>query len=98
MLHFKSRVVADSRKISVKDRDWTLQITKVQTHDGRTMFLLQPVQERFIQLSSAFLYDEIRPAIWLTPREFSVLARALRKLGEKELEEDSGNSDEAEQS
>jgi len=89
VLHFKSRVVADSRKISVKDRDWTLQITKVQKNDGQIMFLLQPVQPRYIQLSSTFLHDEIRPAIWLTPQEFSVLIKAIKKLEGNKLEEGS---------
>lgn len=94
VLNFRAKVVAGSRQVSIKDRDWTLQIKRVTTRDGRQMFLVQPVQARFIQMSSTFLYDEVKPAIWLTPHEFSVLIKALQKLeGNEPGECGSGDSD-----
>jgi hypothetical protein len=94
MLHFRSKVVSDPGRISVKDHagGWTLLIKKVQTNGGRTtMFLLHPVQTRFIQLSSSVVCDEVKPPIWLNPQEFSVLVKALQKLEGKSEEGQEGS-------
>src|SRR4030042_4874125 len=93
MLSFRRKVVTDSRQVSVKDRDWTLQVKKVQRRDdGQTMYLIAPVQDRFVQLSSAVLYEEIRKPMWLNQKEICAFIAALQKLAGKGEEENSGGS------
>ncbi|MEM2355192.1 MAG: hypothetical protein QXO00_02600 [Candidatus Bathyarchaeia archaeon] len=80
----KVKFYSEKDGVSVRGTEWSLWIRKVKTKDGRTMFVLKPLELKYNPEKQTFHYDDLKAPIWLEKKEIDEIIKTLIQLTEEE--------------
>lgn len=75
--------------LSVRGAEWTLWVRRVKTKDGRTMFIINPLEANYNPERQTFSYREMKRGIWVGKEEMDKIIVVLIQLTEENKQESS---------
>jgi len=81
----KVKVYPNRNGISVRGSEWTLWFRKVKTKDGKTMYVVKPLQPHYNPENQSFHYEDLKSPIWLDSKEFGEFITAVVRLRDMEI-------------